>query len=45
MEESVGNLPGNLKDNLNIVLVEPRGSGNVGSVVRALMNTGLSLLL
>ncbi|MBE9527772.1 MAG: RNA methyltransferase [Proteobacteria bacterium] len=38
-------LPGNLKDNLNIVLVEPRGSGNVGSVARAMMNTGLRNLV
>ncbi|MFQ5736420.1 MAG: RNA methyltransferase, partial [Thermodesulfobacteriota bacterium] len=31
--------------NISIVLVEPRGSGNVGSVARAMKNTGLSDLV
>ncbi len=32
-------------DNISIVLVEPRGSGNIGSVARAMKNTGFSRLV
>ncbi len=38
-------MAGSLKENLSVVLVEPRGSGNVGSVARAMMNTGLRSLV
>lgn len=36
--------PGAVRKNISIVLVEPRSSGNVGSVARAMKNTGFSNL-
>ena len=35
----------NLNNNISIILVEPQGSGNIGSVARAMANTGLSNLV
>lgn len=37
-------LPNNLKDKIYTVLVEPQGSGNIGSVARSIMNSGMKNL-
>jgi TrmH family RNA methyltransferase len=37
--------PGAVADNISIVLVEPAGPGNIGSVSRAMKNTGFSELV